>query len=118
MQRKEIIEFSFTEIGILLAIANICDAVSTYYALKYVKNVIEANYYMAAIIAISWSYYFAVKIASSLVFALAAIAADKIAKHWRVPETVKTVCKSFMGALTLLFAYLSLHNFMLIFPVR
>ena len=118
MQRKEIIEISFTEIGILLAIANICDAISTYYALNYAKNVIETNYYMAAIIAISWNHYFAVKIASSIVFALAGIAADKIAKHWKVPKSVKTVCKSFMGALTVLFAYLSLHNFMLIFPIR
>jgi len=118
MQEKKIPEISFAEIGFLQAIANICDAVSTYYALNYAKNVIEGNYYMAAIITASWNYYFAVKAASSMVFALAGISADKIAKRWEIPKSVKTVCKSFMIALTGFFAYLGLHNFMLIFPVR
>jgi hypothetical protein len=104
---------SFTQIGLLLAAFNISDSVSTYLALTFGKNVIEANYHMAEIISQSWYYFFAVKIVASLFFIVIGYLADKILIAFNIPKRIATVCKIFFFGLAVFFAFLTFHNIIL-----
>jgi hypothetical protein len=110
---KQKIELSFTDIGLLLALFNFVDAISTYLALNSGKNVIELNYYMAQLISRLWYYFFAVKIIASLFFFVIGYTADRIIKIWNIPKIVLNVCKLFMFGLAFFFAIISFHNIIL-----
>ena len=110
---KKELELTFTEIGLLVAMFNICDAISTYFALTNNKNAIELNYFMAQIISHSWYYFFAVKIISSVIFLQIGYIADKILTIYKIPKWIAIACKLFLFALTVFFAVISFHNIIL-----
>jgi len=112
MMKREM-ELSFAEIGLLLAVFNLCDAVSTYFALTNNKNAVELNYFMAELISRSWYYFFAVKIISSVIFFQIGFLADKILTVYKIPKWIATACKLFMFGLAFFFALISFHNILL-----
>jgi hypothetical protein len=107
------VEISFIELGFLLAIANFCDAVSSYLVLTYGKNIIEINYYMAQIISQSWYYFFTVKIFASINFILIGYTADKLIKTVKIPEPITVICKIFLFSLIIFFSFITIHNIIL-----
>jgi hypothetical protein len=106
-------EISFIELGFLLAIANFCDAVSSYLALSFNKNIIELNYYMAKIILQSWYYFFTVKIFASIIFILIGYTADKLVKIIKISKSIIIICKIFLSILIVFFSFISIHNIIL-----
>jgi hypothetical protein len=106
---------NFVNIALLLAIFNFLDGITTYFAITYGKA-IELNYYMAQLISQSWYYFFITKIIASIAFLLIGFIADKIAKYCTIPKII-SFCKIFMFALTFIFVYLILHNFILFFQI-
>jgi len=106
------LKFSPIFSGLMLSVANVLDAITTYLALTK-PNITELNPFMRDVIARSWIHFFSVKLCASVLFVLAGVFITFIIRKYNVSEKVSKICALILllGAIGLFCA--SLNNLFL-----
>lgn len=84
-------KFSPVFSGLILSVANILDAITTYLALTK-PNTFELNPFLRDIISKSWIHFFGVKLGASVLFVLAGVFIAFMIRKYNVSERVSKIC--------------------------